>query len=123
MRCLLKSRSYVNAHFAQNGQEALDKLTALGSSVYLILLDMRMPVMDGMTFLRHISQDCRHPVGVIAATGFPSSNGKREFLEAGTPNVIAMDYIGKPFELTDMLESVSRSLDHVHAQREAIFAA
>ena len=31
MRYVLKSRAYVNMHFAQNGQEALDKLAALGS--------------------------------------------------------------------------------------------
>ncbi len=117
IRYLLKSRSYANAHFARNGQEALDKIAALGSAIYLILLDIRMPVMDGMTFLRHLARDCHHPVGIIAATGFPSADGKREFLEVSTPNVIALDYISKPFELTEMLESVSRSLDHIHAQR------
>lgn len=123
MRYLLKSRSYANVHFAQNGQEALDKLSALGSAVYLILLDIRMPVMDGMTFLRRFAGDCRHPVGVIAATGFPSPDGKREFLEIDSKNVIPLDYISKPFELSDMLESVFRSLDRIHTQREAVASA
>jgi len=123
MRYLLKSGSYVNTHFAENGQDALDKLASLGSAVYLILLDIRMPVMDGMTFLRHIAQDCRFPVGVIAATGDPTLACKQEFLQSGSPNVIPMDYVSKPFELTDMLENVSRSLDRIHTQREASAAA
>jgi len=123
MRYLLKSRSYANAHFAKNGKEALEQLAALGDAIYLILLDIRMPVMDGMTFLRHISQDCRFPVGVIAATGFPSPDGKREFLEIDSPNVIPLDYISKPFELTDMLDSVSRSLDCIHDRRETLAAS
>ena len=79
--------------------------------------------MDGMTFLRHLAGDCQCPVGVIAATGFPSQDGKREFLEAATPNVLALDYISKPFELTGILDSVARSLDRIHAQREAVTAA
>lgn len=119
MRYMLKSRSYANVHFAQNGREALAQLSALGSAVYLILLDMRMPVMDGMTFLRHLAGDCRYPVGVIAATGFPSSDGKREFLESAMPNILALDYISKPFDLTGMLDSVANSLDRIHVQREA----
>jgi len=123
MRYMLKSRSYQNVHFAQNGREALAQLSALGSAVYLILLDIRMPVMDGMAFLHHLAGDCHCPVGVIAATGSPSWDGKREFLEAATPNVLPLDYVGKPFELTDMLDSVSRSLDRIHAQREASVAA
>jgi len=119
MRYMLKSRSYQNVHFAQNGREALEQLSALGSAVYLILLDMRMPVMDGMTFLRHLAGDCCYPVGVIAATGFPSSDGKREFLEAAMPNILALDYISKPFDLTGILDSVANSLDRIHVQREA----
>ena len=123
MRYLLKSRSYVNVHFARNGQEAIEKLGALGATVYLILLDIRMPVMDGMTFLRRIAGNCGHPVGVIAATGFPTADGKREFLEIDSRNVIPLDYVSKPFELTDMLDSVLRSLDRIHSQREAAAVA
>ena len=37
---------------AANGAEALDALTRMRPS--LILLDLRMPVMDGATFLRHV---------------------------------------------------------------------
>ena len=122
MRYLLKSRSYANTHFAENGQDALDKLAALGGAVYLILLDIRMPVMDGMTFLRHIAQDYQYPVGVIAATGDPTPAGEQEFRKTGSPNVIPLDYVSKPFELTDMLENVSRSLDRIHTQREATAA-
>jgi len=123
MRYMLKSRSYQNVHFAQNGREALAQLSALGDAVYLILLDIRMPVMDGMAFLHRLAGDCSCPVGVIAATGSPSTEGEREFLGAATPNVLPLDYVGKPFELTDMLDSVSRSLDRIHAQRQASVAA
>ena len=78
--------------------------------------------MDGMTFLKHLVQDNRVPVGVIAATGFPTPAGEQEFRKTGSPNVIPLDYVSKPFELTAMLDSVSRSLDRIHTQREAAAA-
>ena len=118
LRYMVKSRSYVNVHFAQNGQEALDQLVSLGGAVYLILLDLRMPVMDGLTFLRRLATDCRYPVGVIAVTAFPTPDGRRQFMEAGSPNVTPLDYVGKPFDLNDLLASVSRSLDRIHDRRQ-----
>ena len=51
----------------------------------------------------------------IATTGC----GRWAFLEAATPNVLALDYVNKPFELMDMLDSVGRSPDRIHSQREA----
>lgn len=44
---------------ARNGQEALDLLRAEGS-VDLVLLDLAMPVMDGILFLEAIRSDRRH---------------------------------------------------------------
>ncbi len=119
LRYMLKTRSYANVHFAQDGREAIDQLAAWGASAYLVLLDLRMPVMDGITFLRHIAAVCPHPMGVIAVTAFPTPAGKREFMEAGSPNVTPLDYVAKPFELADLLEIVSRSLDFIHAKRTA----
>ena len=116
---LLRSCSYVNVHCAQDGQDAITQLASLGPAVYLILLDLRMPVMNGITFLHHLAGDCPHPVGVIAATALPTEDGKQQFMEACSTNLIPLDYIGKPFDLTDLLELVARSLDRIHTQRVA----
>ena len=120
LRYILKSRAYVNAHFARNGQEALEKMEALGPDIYLILLDIRMPVMDGMTFLRRLATDCKHPVGIIAETGFPSPEGQEAFEKAGSPCVLPLDYIAKPFEMDDILKSIDTALERVHTERATL---
>lgn len=123
LRFILKSRAYANVHFARNGQEGLEVMRTLGAAIYLVLLDVRMPVMDGMTFLRHLAADCTHPVGVIVATGFPTPEGQETFTHAGSRWVLPLDYIGKPFEMHDLLNSITAALERVHTDRAAIFAS
>lgn len=55
---LLKKEGYAVDH-AFNGQEALDKLTLF--KPMLILLDIRMPRMDGIEFLRQARLPVTHP--------------------------------------------------------------
>jgi len=104
LRFILKTGSLSNIHFATNGQEALAAVSTLGPDLYLILLDMRMPVMDGMTFLGRLAgrQDTP-PLGVIATTGHPSDSGRAEFLAAATPSVRPLHYLAKPYEIQDVL--------------------
>ena len=37
-----------------NGQEALDKLAASGGKVDIVITDLNMPVMDGLTFIKRV---------------------------------------------------------------------
>jgi FixJ family two-component response regulator len=73
-----------------------------------------------MTFLRRFSTECKHPVGVIVSTGFPSPEGREEFEQAGTPRMLPLDYIGKPFEMDDILKSIANALERIHAERAAL---
>src|SRR4051812_39728906 len=41
--------------FASNGQEALDQLTS-DSDIALVLTDINMPIMDGLTLLKKVKQ-------------------------------------------------------------------
>lgn len=57
--------------FASNGKEALDKLAKANPD--LILLDIEMPEMDGLEFLRHARLRTRAKVVVISAVGIAGS--------------------------------------------------
>lgn len=80
---------------AKNGQDALDKLATLkanGKQIDLVLLDVEMPVMDGMETLKRIKQQYRN-IAVVMVSGANSKSANLTFkaLEAG-----ALDFVPKP---------------------------
>ena len=81
------------------GQELLDLLE--NEQVDLILLDLMMPVMDGMTCLRHLKHRNLN-VPVLVVTAFNDESKRQESLESG-----ATDYILKP----DLFERLPELLD------------
>lgn len=80
---------------AQDGVEALAKVR-LG--VDLVLLDVRMPGMDGFEVARRIRKDVEaHDVPIIMVTGLSSQADRLRAVEAG-----ANDFIAKPIDLTEL---------------------
>jgi CheY-like chemotaxis protein len=82
---------------AANGREALDDME--GHDPDLILLDMKMPVMDGWEFCRALEgRDARPPIVVLTAAPDPAGRAA---------DVHAEGWLGKPFEYAD-LEAIVR---------------
>lgn len=77
------------AGHAANGAEALEKAATVSPD--LILLDLRMPIMDGLTFVKAFRQrDRRTPIIVVT-----SESDKPRVIEAFRLGVT--DFIVKPF--------------------------
>jgi CheY-like chemotaxis protein len=81
---------------AVNGQEALDMMKK--THYDLVLLDIRMPIMDGDEVTRLIRADStmKQPF-IVALTANSMTDDKAQFLEAGMN-----DYIAKPFKPTEL---------------------
>ena len=88
---------------AVNGEEALAKLQ--GNDFELVLLDLKMPGMDGMDVLRWISAN-RPQVRVIIITAHGTIESAVEAMKHG-----AVDYIQKPFAPREIRELVAKVLD------------
>ena len=87
---------------ASNGEDALSRMT---SAVDLVILDMIMPVMDGLAALEIILQ--KHPhAKVIVATGYAAPDRLEAVEELGIDGVLA-----KPFPLAQLTETVREVLD------------
>jgi DNA-binding NtrC family response regulator len=72
----------------------------------IVLLDLRMPGMDGMAVLRQMRS--RWPESeVIVITGFPSLDTAKEAIRLG-----ACDYLSKPLEPAAVIEATSRAIEH-----------
>ena len=96
---------------ASNGQEGLDVLSS--EPVVLVLLDLKMPGIDGMEVLRRIRD--RHPhILVIVITGFATIETAIEAMKQG-----AYDFIPKPFEPDQLRIVASRALERLRLTQEA----
>jgi two-component system chemotaxis response regulator CheY len=92
---------------ARHGAEALDLIDL--DPPDLILLDMRMPVMDGWQFSRTYRQRSSLRAPIVAHTA------GRDSLDAAA-QIAAADYLAKPFELERLLDVVARLIGQ-RAQR------
>jgi NarL family two-component system response regulator LiaR len=76
---------------ASSGAEALDLVARLEPDV--VLMDLRMPLMDGITATRHLKE--RFPdIGVVALTGMEDQHAVRDMLVAGASGYVLKDSDG-----------------------------
>lgn len=83
---------------ASNGVEALERVAE--TAPQLILLDMRMPVMDGWTFARAFREEYGRSIPIVVVTAAEDSKLRAD--EIG-----AEGELGKPFELDDLYAVVT----------------
>ncbi len=87
---------------AANGQEGLQRLA--GGRVNLIVSDVNMPVMDGITFLKQVKALPNHKfTPVIMLTTEAGQDKKEEGRAAG-----AKAWITKPFQPASLLDAVAK---------------
>ncbi|MGS0756339.1 response regulator [Roseateles sp. GG27B] len=87
---------------ACDGQDALNKLT--GQKVHLIISDVNMPNMDGITFLKHVKQLPTYKfTPVIMLTTESQEAKKKEGQLAG-----AKAWVVKPFQPLQLLGAVEK---------------
>lgn len=96
----LGARAY-EVREATTGEDALAVVAAEGPD--MVLLDLGLPGMDGMTVLRRLRE--RTDVAVIVLTVRDDERSRTAALEAG-----ADDYVTKPFEMTDLVERIDAAL-------------
>lgn len=89
---------------AENGTEALRLFIA--SEPDLILMDMKMPGMNGIETLRQIRAIDRQ-VDVIMMTGYGDIQNMEQTQDLGI-----LHYVSKPFDLFELREQVSEILRH-----------
>ncbi|THB64558.1 MAG: sensor histidine kinase [Desulfovibrio sp.] len=109
---LLEAKGYTVSG-AADGQEALDmvssQLTESGPAPFdLIVMDIQMPRMDGLSAARHIQAlfpENTPPIPIVALTGDVLTVDRGLCLEAGM-----CDYVRKPVHARDLYRAVERNL-------------
>ena len=111
---LLNKKGY-EALTAISGAEALDKLRT--ENVHVVILDVKMPGMDGIETLKAIKKF--HPmVEVIMLTGHATAESAVEGLKAG-----ATDYLMKPTDVKELIMKAEEAFEKRQRLEEKIRVA
>lgn len=103
---LKRTRMILEKHYnvllAESGREALEKIKC--EKIDLILLDIAMPVMDGLETFKHMKEDhVDIPVIFLTASGY--EDDVRTAISLG-----AINYLKKPFFPDELLKRVALGL-------------
>jgi sigma-B regulation protein RsbU (phosphoserine phosphatase) len=96
--------------FARDGEDALGILSKDGAD--LVLTDLNMPRMDGLTLLRAVL-DARTDVKSVIVSAFGDFSNIRAGMNCG-----AFDFLTKPIEPDDLVKTVERALAQLQHERE-----
>ncbi len=99
--------------FARNGVEALQKLDQ-EDDIDMVLSDINMPEMDGLTLLEQIPT-VNPDIRAVIISAYGDMQNIRTAMNRG-----AFDFVTKPLDFDDLRITVDRTLQHVEEWREAL---
>ena len=100
----LLSGEGAQVELANDGQNALDMIAAAQVPFDVVLMDMQMPVMDGLTATRIIRQtQDANALPIVAMTANAMDSDRQDCLNAGMN-----DHVGKPFNVTHLVTVLLR---------------
>src|SRR5438552_5917160 len=97
--------------FAHHGEKALDLLAA-EPDIDLMLLDINMPVMDGLTLLNEL-RERQSPVRAIIVSAYGDMTNLRTAMNRG-----AFDFVTKPVDFSDLEITIRKTLANIAKLRE-----
>lgn len=105
-RSKVKNKEY-EFLFAENGQEALDTLSD-HPDLSLVLSDINMPKMDGLTLLSEIQRLERTDIRTIMVSAYGDMENIRTAMNRG-----AYDFVTKPIDFKDLETTVEKTLREI----------
>ena len=107
-------RGGYSAMTASSAHEAIDLMAHRGFS--LVLTDVKMPGMDGLTLFQKIKELCPD-TSVVIMTGFPNLQDAINVIKEG-----AVDYLQKPFPPDKLIDIIEQFIDVHQPEKETDFA-
>jgi adenylate cyclase len=101
--------------FAVNGKDALEKIEE-NPDVDIVLSDINMPEMDGLTFLSHL-KDSNSLIKAVIVSAYGDMENIRTAMNRG-----AFDFITKPINFEDLAVTMDKTISHVEQSRDTLKA-
>ena len=102
----------VNFLFARDGVEALTMLEA-NQDVDLVVTDINMPRMDGLTLLQKL-QENEEKLSTVVVSAYGDMSNIRTAMNRG-----AFDFLTKPIDFLDFETTITKTLRHIEILRDA----
>lgn len=93
----------IQYELAENGEQVLEKLKT--TNFDLILMDIQMPIMDGVSATIEIRNNLKSRIPIIALTANASVSDELKYKEVGMN-----DHLSKPFKREDLFNKIKRQL-------------
>ena len=93
--------------FARNGLEALNQIVQ-HPEIRLVLSDINMPEMDGLTFLSKIKESSQNHLRTVMVSAYGDMDNIRIAMNKG-----AFDFVTKPINLEDLEKTIIKTLDQI----------
>src|SRR5258708_28604717 len=100
-------------HFSHNGEEALQALE-IRPHIDLVLSDINMPVMDGLTLLGKRNEGHKR-LRAVVVSAYGDMPNIRTAMNRG-----AIDFLTKPIDFEDLEITIRKTLDHVVRMRQEV---
>lgn len=99
--------------FAHNGREALETLLE-NPDIRLVLSDINMPVMDGLTLLGQL-EDANPEIRAVIISAYGDMANIRTAMNRG-----AFDFVTKPIDFNDLQITIEKTLKHIEIMQRAL---
>jgi adenylate cyclase len=106
------SEGSVELLFARDGVEALDLIASRGS-MDMVITDINMPRMDGLTLLQKI-QETNERLSTVIVSAYGDMANIRTAMNRG-----AFDFLTKPIDFADLEATIAKTIRHVEELRDA----
>src|SRR6186997_897940 len=106
------SEGSVELLFARDGVEALD-LLASNDTLDIVITDINMPRMDGLTLLQRL-QETDERLSTVIVSAYGDMANIRTAMNRG-----AFDFVTKPIDFVDLEATIAKTIRHVGILREA----
>ncbi|HKQ47226.1 MAG TPA: sigma-54 dependent transcriptional regulator [Phycisphaerae bacterium] len=113
IRWTLRQRFVEEGYSADEAPTATEGLTKLGDELFdLVMLDYKLPDKTGLEVLRKLRESDKDIV-VLMMTAYSNVENAVEAMKLG-----AIDYVGKPFKMDELMLTVAKALETTRLKRE-----
>lgn len=101
--------------FAENGEEALMMLQEHGQNISLVLSDINMPKMDGLTFLSEAQKLDNPTFKTVIVSAYGDMDNIRTAMNRG-----AFDFVTKPIDFTDLNTTIEKTIKEIQLINQGV---